>query len=93
MDVQDVDAPFLAGSYFGPTLAIDHNLYNKNGFTYLASYRAGLRVLKIDDLSSASFSEIGFFDVYPASDSANFNGAWSIYPFFLSGNVVISGID
>jgi choice-of-anchor B domain-containing protein len=93
MDVQDLNIPVFAGAYFGPTLAIDHNLYVKDGFVYLASYRAGLRVLKINDLSSASFSEIGFFDIYPASDSANFNGAWSVYPFFASGTVVVSGIE
>jgi choice-of-anchor B domain-containing protein len=93
MDVQDLNSPFLAGAYFGPTLAIDHNLYVKDGFVYLASYRAGLRVLKINDLSSANFSEIGFFDIYPSSDSANVNGAWSVYPFFTSGTVIVSGIE
>merc|ERR1712157_344243 len=33
------------------------------------------------------------FDVYPNSDSANFNGAWSNYPYFPSGTVVVSGIE
>jgi choice-of-anchor B domain-containing protein len=93
MDVQDLNNPFLAGAYFGPTRAIDHNLYVKDGFVYLASYRAGLRVLKINDLSSANLSEIGFFDIYPLDDSANFNGAWSVYPFFASGTVIVSGIE
>jgi choice-of-anchor B domain-containing protein len=93
MDVQDLNSPFLAGTYSGPTLAIDHNLYVKDGFVYLASYHAGLRVLKINDLSSADFSEIGFFDIYPTSDSARFNGAWSVYPFFSSGTVIVSGIE
>jgi choice-of-anchor B domain-containing protein len=93
MDVQDLTSPFLAGAYFGPTLAIDHNLYVKDGFVYLASYRAGLRVLKINDLSSADLSEIGFFDIYPSDDRANFNGAWSVYPFFASGIAIVSGIE
>jgi choice-of-anchor B domain-containing protein len=93
MDVQALGSPSLAGDYFGPTLSIDHNLYVKNGLVYLSSYTAGLRVLKIDDLSTASFTEIGFFDIYPASDSATFNGAWSVYPFFESGTVIVSGIE
>jgi hypothetical protein len=93
MDVQDLNSPFLAGAYFRPTLAIDYNLYVKDGVVYLASYRAGLRVLKINDLGSANFSEIGFFDIYPSSDSANYNGAWSVYPFFASSIVIVSGIE
>ena len=30
---------------------------------------------------------------YPSSDSASFNGAWSNYPYFESGNVIVSGIE
>lgn len=67
--------------------------YNVGEYTFLSSYRAGLRILRVDDLSTASLSEIGFFDIYPSSDSANFNGAWSVYPYFPSGNVVVSGIE
>ena len=78
-----------------PTLvpAIDHNLYIRNGFIYLASYQAGLRLLRIDDLSTAKFTETGFFDIYPSSDNANFNGAWSVFPYYASGNVVVSGLE
>jgi hypothetical protein len=93
MNVQDLDNPFLAGSYSGRSKAIDHNLYVKDGFVFLSNYRAGLRVLYIDNLSTADFTEIGFFDIYPGSDSANFNGAWSVYPYFDSGTVVVSGME
>ena len=54
-----------------------------------------MRVLDIPTLISANNtnSEIGYFDTYPASNSANFNGAWSIYPYFESGNIIISDIE
>src|SRR5690606_27088406 len=29
----------------------------------------------------------------PETDAAQFNGAWSVYPYFASGTVVISGIE
>jgi choice-of-anchor B domain-containing protein len=93
MDVQDLDNPVLGPSYFGPSKAIDHNLYIKNGFIYLSSYRAGLRVLKINDLATADLTEIGYFDIYPDDDDARFNGAWSVFPYFDSGIVVINGIE
>ena len=37
--------------------------------------------------------ELAYFDVYPSSDSANFNGAWGTYPYFPSGTIVVSGIE
>jgi hypothetical protein len=52
-----------------------------------------LRILDISDIANGNLEEVGFFDIYPNSDSANFNGAWSVYPFFASGNVVVSGIE
>ena len=42
-------------------------------------------------MANGNLSEVGFFDVYPANDVANFNGTWSNYPYFDSGLVVISG--
>ena len=93
LDVQDLNNPFLAGTYLGPTAAIDHNLYIIGDIAYLANYRAGLRILKINDFATANLSEIGFFDIYPSSDTANYNGAWSVYPYYASGNVVVSGIE
>ncbi|HFC12839.1 MAG TPA: hypothetical protein ENJ56_08335, partial [Anaerolineae bacterium] len=38
-------------------------------------------------------SEIGYFDTYPANNNASFNGAWSNYPYFDSGIVIVSDID
>jgi len=38
-------------------------------------------------------TEIGFFDTFPNSDSANFNGVWSLYPYFNSGNIIIGDIE
>ena len=35
-------------------------------------------------------SELGYFDTFPSSNSAGFSGAWNVYPYFESGNIVIS---
>ena len=32
-------------------------------------------------------------DTYPENNNAGYDGAWSVYPFFESGNIVISDID
>jgi len=38
-------------------------------------------------------NEIGFFDTFPSSNSNQFNGAWSVYPYFASGSIIISDIE
>ena len=90
-NVEDLDNPFLAGVYTASTAAIDHNLYIKDGIAYQSNYRAGLRMLDVSDAPNAE--EVGFFDVYPTSDAAQFNGTWSNYPYFASGVVAVSHIE
>ena len=38
-------------------------------------------------------TEVAFFDTYPENDGAAFNGVWSVYPYFASGNIVINDIE
>ena len=92
-DFEDLDNPSFHFEYEGPTEAIDHNGYVKGDKYYLSNYRAGMRVLDISQIGNESITEIGFFDTYPDSDSANFDGAWNVYPFFESNNIVISDIN
>ncbi|WP_299366890.1 choice-of-anchor B family protein [Winogradskyella sp.] len=94
-DFSDLDNPSQSSTYFGPSEAIDHNGYVLGNEFYLASYRAGLRLLDISNIQSPtdSMTEIGFFDTYPENDLTSFNGAWTAYPYFNSGNIVISDID
>ncbi|QNJ97332.1 choice-of-anchor B family protein [Constantimarinum furrinae] len=92
-DFEDLDDPQLFFEYSGPTPAIDHNGYVKGTKYYMANYRAGLRVIDVSDIANGTISEEGSFDTYPTSNSASFSGAWSVYPYFESGNIVISDIN
>merc|ERR1712038_71410 len=93
MDVSDLTNINYVGKFNGRTSAIDHNNYVIGDYVYQANYRAGLNVLKITDVANAQFQEVGYFDIYPNSDSSQFNGAWSNYPYFPSGTIVVSGIE
>lgn len=93
VDMSDLDAPVLKWNYNGQTPAIDHNGYTKGNDFYLANYRAGLRIMDISNLDSANMNEVGFFDTFPTSNSNQFNGAWSVYPYFASGSIIISDIE
>lgn len=92
-DVRLLDAPKLAGSYTGPSPAIDHNLFVRGGYVYEANYTSGLRILDLAGVSTASLSEAGYFDVVPGDDARSNSGAWGNYPFFASGIVLVSGIE
>ncbi len=92
-DVSDLDAPVIASRYDGSTPSIDHNLYIRGHLAYESNYRSGLRVLDAGDLTRGVLREVGFFDVYPSDDAPAYNGAWSAYPFFTSGSVVVNGIE
>jgi choice-of-anchor B domain-containing protein len=90
-DVSDLANPVEITTFTNGNQAIDHNLYVKDGIMYAANYRSGLRIFDVSDPMNAE--EIGFFDTFPESDSANFNGAWSVYPFFQSGTIIVSDIE
>ncbi|WP_299115898.1 choice-of-anchor B family protein [uncultured Winogradskyella sp.] len=94
-DFSDLDNPVPSANYFGPTPAIDHNGYVVGNEYYLSNYRAGLRILDISNISSTTnpMTETHFIDTYLPNDASEFNGVWSVYPYFASGNIMIGDIE
>jgi choice-of-anchor B domain-containing protein len=90
LDLTDLDNPIHSFDYNGPTLATDHNGYVNGDLFYLANNAAGLRIIDISDISNGNMTEIGYFDSHPVNDFAGYEGIWSTYPYFESGNIVIS---
>lgn len=92
-DLADLDAPVFVGRHEHPGRAIDHNQHVRDGRVFQANYRAGLRVLDLDGIATATLDEVAYFDVYPDDDEPYFDGAWNTFPFFPSGTVIVSGIE
>lgn len=92
-DFTDLDTPVYHFDYLGSTNAIDHNGYVKDNIYYQANYTAGVRMIDVSNVANKVFSEVGFFDTYPENNNANFNGVWNVYPYFPSGNIIISDIN
>ena len=90
-DLADLGAPAHAGSWTGPTNAIDHNGFVRGNRYYMSNYSRGLTVLDITDPRIPRL--VGHFDTFPGSDALGFVGAWGTYPYFHSGNIAISDID
>ncbi|KAK3181525.1 hypothetical protein K4F52_007235 [Lecanicillium sp. MT-2017a] len=101
VDVSSLENPFFTGVYKAPMKSIDHNLYVIDGIAYQSNYMSGLRVIDVNSLENdptgAGIEEIAYFDVHPEDDDiggeANFGGAWSVYPYFKSGNIVVNSIE
>ena len=92
-DITNLDEPVIHFEYNGPTNAIDHNGYVNGNEFYIANYTAGIRIIDISDVANKNISETAFFDSHPQNNNTSFNGAWSVYPFFESGNILISDIN
>ena len=93
VDISDLSSPELTNVWTGPTRSIDHNGFTKGNRYYLSNYRRGLTVLDVSDPNAPV--ESGFFDTFPApaDNSADFNGAWGVYPYLPSGSLVVSDIE
>ncbi|KAJ7670613.1 hypothetical protein DFH06DRAFT_1083380 [Mycena polygramma] len=100
-DIRDLSRPVLTGHYKSPAVAIDHNLYVLDGLVYESNYKSGLRIVDAssvaEDPTGAAFFEAAFFDVHPEDDAkggeAVFGGAWSTYPYFESGYILVNTLE
>ena len=90
-DLSDLEDPVLAKEFMGSMPASAHNLYVKGDFTYQANYRYGLHILDTSDPLNPV--EVGSFDTSPYQTGPGFSGAWSTYPFFDSGSIIVTSLQ
>ena len=89
-DMSDLEDPLLVTMFMGSLPASAHNLYVKGDFVYQANYRYGLHILDISDPKNPV--EAGMFDTAPYLEGPGFSGAWSNYPFFDSGTIIVTSL-
>ncbi len=102
-DMSDLDNPELIGSIDNPSNAVGHNTYITDGVAYQANYTSGLRLVDLSAIGAGMSPELGYYDTYPDDDAicrdvadcgiSTYDGAWSNYPFFSSGLIVVSDIQ
>ncbi len=91
MDVSNINNPTVVNTFFSSTRAVGHNLYTKDNLLFEANYRSGMQVFDTSDPVNPQL--VADFDTYPDDDDAEFNGLWSIYPYFESGIVIGSDLE
>ena len=82
--------PTYLGQIEGNRRGVDHRVFVSGEFIFQANFTGGLSVLDGSEAQLLRHVELGHFDTYPQSDDLSFNGAWSVFPFFSSGVIVVS---
>ncbi len=90
-DPSDIEVVnFLDAGNPSPT-SIPHNLLVACDYLYVSYYYDGLQVYDISD--PANPVRIFEFDTSNEPDDDNFKGAWGVYPFLPSGNILVSDMQ
>ena len=90
-DLTELEDPILAKEFFGSLPASAHNLYVKGDLTFQANYKYGLHILDTSDPLNPV--EVGMFDTAPYGSGPGFGGAWSNYPYFESGAIIVTSMQ
>jgi choice-of-anchor B domain-containing protein len=92
-DLKDLTEPEQTFTYTATARATDHNLYVLQDHIYQANYLAGVRILRSGNLALGEVTEVAYFDTVPGIDGFDFAGAWSVFPYLGSGNIVTANTD
>jgi choice-of-anchor B domain-containing protein len=68
-----------------------HNGIIKDDFLYLAYYHDGLRVFDISNPSNPV--QVNYYDTYLPNNHNSYKGAWGVYPYLNSGNILVSDMQ
>jgi len=71
--------------------SIPHNQIVHGDYVYVSSYHDGLQVYDISSPSNPT--KVGYFYTYLEDDHASYKGAWGVYPFLPSGNILVSDMQ
>ena len=87
-DVRDLENVELTAELIVDERATSHNCYVEGDFLFVAHYSEGLQIFDIGD-TPATPERIGFYDTF-TGPGFGYQGAWSVYPYFASGKVIVS---
>ena len=86
-DLSDLEDVEFVGDIVVDAEAVVHNCYVRGDRLYIAHYSEGLQVFDIS--APAAPVRVGFYDTFLGS-GYGYQGAWSVYPYFASGKLLVS---
>lgn len=89
-DLSDIEVITTFNSGVSPN-SIPHNQIISGDLLYISYYHDGLQVYNIADPENPQ--KIASYNTYLDSDHESYRGAWGIYPFLPSGNILVSDMQ
>lgn len=92
-DISDLSDPTLLDQIQSNpgSNSIVHNTYITNSYAVTSWYKDGFTI--VDIARPDNLVQVGNYDTYPSGSGSGFNGAWGVYPFLPSGNILVSNIS
>lgn len=90
-DVSDVEDITLLDEYRSASNVIPHNAFVRGDNVIVSYYTHGLIIL--DATLPDALVEVGRYDTSPNFAGSGFHGAWGVYPYLPSGNILVSDIE
>ncbi len=94
IDVSDPCEPAVIGTFNAGVpnpFSIPHNQIAACNYLYVAYYYDGLAVYDISDPENPE--KVLYYDTYAPADGQSYKGAWGIFPFLPSGNILVSDMQ
>ena len=93
LDVSDLNNITVLSTFNSgvDTNSMAHNGIIKGDNLYLAYYHDGLRVFDISDPTNPI--QTWEYDTYTPNNHASYKGAWGVYPYLPSGNIIVSDMQ
>ena len=93
IDVSDLSNITVLNTFISgeDSQSIPHNQLIKGNHLFVSHYHDGLQIFDISDPSDVQ--RIGYYDTYTPGDHTAFRGAWGVYPYLPSGNILVSDMQ
>ena len=69
--------------------SMPHNQIINGNYVYTAHYHDGVYIHDISDPNNPIL--VAFYDTFDPTHYNSYMGAWGVYPFLPSGNILVSG--
>lgn len=71
--------------------SIVHNVHIKDQYAVTSWYTDGVTITDVS--RPQNLIQVGRYDTWPNGSGGGYNGAWGVYPYLPSGNLLVSNID
>ncbi|MFK7983166.1 MAG: choice-of-anchor B family protein [Saprospiraceae bacterium] len=94
IDVTDLCEPEIGKTFDAQVdnaTSITHNQVVACNYLYVSYYYDGLRIYDISNPTEPAL--VRYFDTYSPPNGTQYRGAWGVYPFLPSGNILLSDMQ